>query len=593
VNLAVAQVSTMPRNLTRMHSFLFFFLFPFLLFHALCASPEQEFPVLYKGRYRPAEAYARLFLYDFYHRATLEGKESALPATHSASSLDVLWSLELSSAAPHPFESLHAPLSSTEMIFQRRFIELQAAKIAPKEIQRILEQESPLIERLRNSGSLFKCLPGRYKEGEWFPLKALKTAIYQPSFQTLKKVSNFTSFSNTQFEIIQEAYFSLERAYLQSDQEGIKAAKEHLGKVLQEAYQPLAGKVFQEAHRKQLTYPSLLQLKIETLYVIYPWISLLIFFYALAGCLLFIPIRLQELKWNGNISSRRSWPFLPLLGKGMMILAFLCHTALLGIRSYLLERAPVSNMFETVLFVSWMAVCAAFLFLLFQRPLLKTDSQNDSKNRALILMGACATSIVLLFILERGDLHPNLERLQAVLDSQFWLIIHVLLVVGSYGFFILSAVMAHVYLVLFMTRQKETTAMKMLSQAILQTMYGGTILLIAGTILGGIWAAQSWGRFWDWDPKESWAFISSSLYLIWIHAYRFHYIASFGLAIGAISGFLAISFTWYAVNYLLGSGLHSYGFGSGGEGYYYGFLGGEGLLLALALWFRYPMLERG
>lgn len=125
--------------------------------------------------------------------------------------------------------------------------------------------------------------------------------------------------------------------------------------------------------------------------------------------------------------------------------------------------------------------------------------------------------------------------------------------------------------------------MTALGQLILQTMYGGTILLVSGTILGGIWAAESWGRFWDWDPKESWAFISSCFYLIWIHAYRFHRIGSFGLAIGAVSGLLAISFTWYGVNYILGTGLHSYGFGSGGEIFYYSFLGIECLFLILML----------
>src|SRR5438128_6981056 len=107
-----------------------------------------------------------------------------------------------------------------------------------------------------------------------------------------------------------------------------------------------------------------------------------------------------------------------------------------------------------------------------------------------------------------------------------------------------------------MVHRTETLPMKRLSQVILQTLYGGTTLLITGTILGGIWAAESWGRFWDWDPKESWAFISSCFYLIWIHAYRFGRIGSFGLAIGAVGGLLAISFTWYGVNYILGTGLH-------------------------------------
>jgi ABC-type transport system involved in cytochrome c biogenesis permease subunit len=77
----------------------------------------------------------------------------------------------------------------------------------------------------------------------------------------------------------------------------------------------------------------------------------------------------------------------------------------------------------------------------------------------------------------------------------------------------------------------------------------GVAMLIPGTILGGVWAAESWGRFWDWDPKESWAFISSCIYLMVIHAYRFHFIRNIGLAAGSIAGLLMISFTWYGVNY--------------------------------------------
>ena len=137
---------------------------------------------------------------------------------------------------------------------------------------------------------------------------------------------------------------------------------------------------------------------------------------------------------------------------------------------------------------------------------------------------------------------------------------------------------------LLIFNQNNSLTLKQLSSMILQTLYIGTAMLIAGTILGGLWAAESWGRFWDWDPKESWAFISSAFYLIWIHAYRFHKISSFGLAFGSVSGLLAISFTWYGVNYILGTGLHSYGFGSGGEHLYYAFLGTESLFLSVVLW---------
>jgi ABC-type transport system involved in cytochrome c biogenesis permease subunit len=517
------------------------------LFHPLYASPEKEFPVLYKGRYRPAEAYARLWLYDLYHDFTLKERDLAPFQTDTSTALNILWSKE--------FE--HDDLPPTEQPYRNRFAELQAQALPPKEIERILEHEHPLTQRLRMADTLFRSLPSRYKNGEWFPLKALKVQIYHPASQSLKDVGNFTLFSDASFEAIRQAYFSLASAYHQSDVQNIKKSLQQLAKTLQQAYQPLAGKIFQEAHDKQLTYPTFLQLKIENLYVSYPWIPLLILLYGAGACLL-------------AISALRGSPLVHRFAFGMIPMAILCHTGLLAMRCYILGRPPVSNMFETVLYVPWVAACASLLFPIFRR-------------NTWVLLAACVTSIALLVILEATQLNQSLDQVQAVLDSQFWLMIHVLLVVGSYGLFILGAILGHFYLALFITRRQEA-AMKALPQMILQTLYGGTALLIAGTILGGIWAAESWGRFWDWDPKESWAFISSCIYLIWIHAYRFQSIASFGLAFGAVSGLLAISFTWYGVNYILGTGLHSYGFGSGGEPYYYTFLGGECVLLAAALW---------
>jgi ABC-type transport system involved in cytochrome c biogenesis permease subunit len=457
------------------------------------------------------------------------------------------------------FEHLQGVHSSTEEAFQQRWTELQTKGLSPKEIGRLLEQEYPLVQRLKAAGSLFKSLPSRYKEGDWFSLQALKVQIYHPASQTLREVGNFTLFSDEHFKAIRQAYLALEQAYREShSDDAVQKAEQRLANALTQAYQPLAGTIIHEAHGKQLAYPTLLQLKMEALYVHYPWISVLILFYGIGACLLLI-------------AYRQPLPFWRSLALGIMSLVILCHTLLLTMRSYILGRPPVSNMFETVIYVPWVAACVSLLFPSFRR-------------HPLALLAACVTAIGLLVILEVTDLNQNLDQVQAVLDSQFWLLIHVLLVVGSYGIFILGAIMGHFYLGLFLAHHQETPIMKQLAQIILQTLYGGTALLIAGTILGGIWAAESWGRFWDWDPKESWAFISSCFYLIWIHAYRFHRIANFGLAIGAVSGLLAISFTWYGVNYILGTGLHSYGFGSGGEYYYYTFLGAECVFLATALW---------
>ncbi len=675
----------------RLLHFIFLLCF-FHLFHSLEASPQQEFPILYKGRYRPAEAYARLWLYDMYHAQTLKSSDLALFHTTSSSPLSLLWFLnfkgylpfqtaplfwvqsaefkklaqlpltrnrfsyeelqqaiygqssrnealvrrlityhflqaylnssqtsqrfELSSFLPglwiqwqgadiviaaipaqspwpflkrgqivtsgvqdqagkiikqdkqlaeewsnlslslKEFENLQNGPSSIERAFRERFVHLQAKHVPPKDIQRLLEQEYPVIQRLQSAGSLFKSLPSRYKEGEWFPLKALTTQTYHPSSNQLQPIGNFTTFTDTHFQSVREAYLKLEES-LSGSSTSLQEGQLGLALALQKAYQSLSGQIFQEAHGKSLSYPSTWQLKLEFIYMHYPWISFLIFLYGIATCL-----------WM--IACRVSTPSIRLTAITLTSLALICHTGLLVMRCYILGRPPVSNMFETVIYVPWIATCASLLIPLFRR-------------QSLVLLASCLTSIILLLILEITNLNQNLDQVQAVLDSQFWLMVHVLLVVGSYGIFILGAIIGHFYLGNFIIQRQETSGMKVLSQIILQTMYGGTALLIIGTILGGVWAAQSWGRFWDWDPKESWAFISSCFYLIWIHAYRFHRIASFGLAIGAVSGLMTISFTWYGVNYILGTGLHSYGFGSGGELYYYLFLCVEILFLTIAL----------
>ena len=93
------------------------------------------------------------------------------------------------------------------------------------------------------------------------------------------------------------------------------------------------------------------------------------------------------------------------------------------------------------------------------------------------------------------------------------------------------------------------------------------VLLAGGTILGGIWADYSWGRFWGWDPKETWALISLLAYLVLLHSRLMAYIKEFGMAVGSVLLFFFIVMAWYGVNYVLGQGLHSYGFGAGGVEY--------------------------
>ena len=112
----------------------------------------------------------------------------------------------------------------------------------------------------------------------------------------------------------------------------------------------------------------------------------------------------------------------------------------------------------------------------------------------------------------------------------------------------------------------------------------GVLLITVGTILGAVWANYSWGRFWGWDPKETWAFITLLCYIVAIHGRIAGWWGQFGLAVASVLCFAAVVMAWYGVNFVLGKGLHSYGRGVGGEGYVATLLALDAVFLAVACW---------
>ncbi len=194
-----------------------------------------------------------------------------------------------------------------------------------------------------------------------------------------------------------------------------------------------------------------------------------------------------------------------------------------------------------------------------------------------------------------------------VLRDNFWLTLHVLTITASYGAGALVWGLANLSLLHFLLgRYRETVdtspadgsadaaaprklppeACTTLAQFMYRGMQVAVLLLAAGTIFGGLWADVSWGRFWGWDSKEVWALIALLVYLGILHARLTGLVGEFGLAAGAILGATAIIIAWYGVNFVFGSGLHSYGEGTGGGGYV-----ALGLiinwLLVGAAWLRY------
>ena len=170
-----------------------------------------------------------------------------------------------------------------------------------------------------------------------------------------------------------------------------------------------------------------------------------------------------------------------------------------------------------------------------------------------------------------------------VLRSNFWLVIHVLTIVSSYAGGTLAWGVANIALLLLVFGNPRRETLKMLSQFTYRSMQIAVLLLAAGTFLGGWWAAYSWGRFWGWDPKETWALIALLGYLAVLHGRFVGWFKDFAMAVGSILGFLLVLMAWYGVNFVLGTGLHSYGFGSGGYAYVGGFVAFEIAVIVLAL----------
>jgi ABC-type transport system involved in cytochrome c biogenesis permease subunit len=179
------------------------------------------------------------------------------------------------------------------------------------------------------------------------------------------------------------------------------------------------------------------------------------------------------------------------------------------------------------------------------------------------LLGAVPVAVASLILADTQPviLDRSIHPLVPVLADNFWLTTHVLTITLSYAAFALALGVGHIILGKSILGGKASPA---LHNYLYRTLQIGVLLLAIGTILGGVWANYSWGRFWDWDPKETWALIAFLTYLFLLHGRIAGKWGGFGMAVGAVLAFQSVIMAWYGVNFILGVGLHSYGFGTGG-----------------------------
>lgn len=249
-------------------------------------------------------------------------------------------------------------------------------------------------------------------------------------------------------------------------------------------------------------------------------------------------------------------------------------------RMQIAGRPPVTNMYESVVWVGFGMAVLALLFELIYRA-------------KYYLLAAAPLSVLCLLLADRlpAVLDPSIGPLVPVLRDNFWLSVHVPTITLSYAGFALAMGLGHVILGHYLFAPQATGRIQYLSRLNYQILQVGVLLLTTGIILGGIWAHFSWGRFWGWDPKETWALIALLCYLTPLHGRLTGWIGNLGISVASVVSFNAVLMAWYGVNFVLGTGLHSYGFSTGGsELMVAGIVAIDLLFVGVAVW-RYRLWQ--
>ena len=229
-------------------------------------------------------------------------------------------------------------------------------------------------------------------------------------------------------------------------------------------------------------------------------------------------------------------------------LAFVIHTTGLIFRMALEGRPPVTNLYSSAIFIGWGAVVLGLVLEKFHR-------------NGIGVFAASAIGFITLIIAHNLSLDGDtMEMMRAVLDTNFWLATHVVTVTIGYASTFVAGFLAIIYIVRgVFTKTLDAVTGKSLARMIYAIVCFATLFSFVGTVLGGIWADQSWGRFWGWDPKENGALIIVLWNALVLHLRWGGIVRERGLATAAIFGNIVTSWSWFGVN-MLGIGLHSYGF---------------------------------
>jgi cytochrome c-type biogenesis protein CcsB len=337
-------------------------------------------------------------------------------------------------------------------------------------------------------------------------------------------------YSETQFAPIQIQLQTMATSYVQADGFSFSRAASQL----RESLRALSPSI----------YPRDRQLRLEYSYNHFEAFYRAIWFYGLA----FLVLLLAHLRGSGRLL-RNS-------GVAIAILALAFHATGIVMRCLIAGRPPVTNMYESIIWVSFAVSFFGMIFFVRYRT-------------PVYLLAALPVTLVALLLVHQMPIAmpSSIDPLVPVLRDNFWLTIHVLTITLSYAAFALAMGFGHILLWRYARNSAIARADSPMHFWLYRVLQLGVLLLAAGTILGGVWANYSWGRFWGWDPKETWALIALLCYLTALHGRLAGWWTEFGLVVASVVCFLAVLMAWYGVNFVLGKGLHSYGFGIGGETY--------------------------
>lgn len=425
---------------------------------------------------------------------------------------------------------------STLPELNRLVSEAHELKRAEKPLSKLQNETMAVGERLAlfarvMDGSAFLLVPARQKETDPWVVPPAYTQYY----------------NETQFAPLQTQLQTMANAYVRGDGFNFATSARQLRMGLRELSPAI--------------YPKEAKLSVEYFYDHFDGFYRAAWCYGIALVLLAIALGRGKGGW------------LKTAGLAFAVAALLFHATGIALRCVIAGRPPVTNMYESIIWVSFAVSFFGMMFFLRYRTLV-------------YLLAALPLSLLALLLVHQMPIAmpSSIDPLVPVLRDNFWLTIHVLTITLSYAAFALAMGFGHILLWRYARNPAAARADQPMHFWLYRVLQLGVLLLAAGTILGGVWANYSWGRFWGWDPKETWALIALLCYILTLHGRLAGWWTQFGLVVASVVCFLAVLMAWYGVNFVLGKGLHSYGFGIGGETYVATFVILDLIFVGFAIW---------